>query len=233
MIITWGGIVLGFPPGKGKQSGLWHSGGLLHHPVIIDYGDDDELRFSYYDYDDDDDYHNDDVYDYEMSYDDQNLDQGNRQIAMRIVGGGGWWLVFRNNLSICFYQRYSAPTSSEHLFQSVSQSLHPAIHQWIHFSIHPSILACQPVQLTSKNGCVHPSTWPSAKEVPGMLMTNQWRNRESTSTKSTVYNLIGDVVIIMNWLRRMLMIFSGKSSCHHWHCGPGWLCCTCHFRKGS
>ena len=151
-----------------------------------------------------------------MSFDDQNLDQGNRQIAMRMVGGGGWWLVFRNNLRLYLY---SAPTSSEHLFQSVSQSLQPTIHQCIHFFIHPSIHPCLstcPVdKLTSKNGCVHPSTWPSAKEVPGMLMTNQWRNRESTSTKSTVYNLIGDVVIIMNWLRRMLMIFSGKSSCHH------------------
>ena len=118
-------------------------------------------------------------------------------------GGGGWWLVFCNNLRLYLY---SAPTSSEHLFQSVPQSLQPTIHQSIHFFIHPSILACQPV---------HPSTWPSAKEVPGMLMTSQWRNRESTSTKSTVYNLIDDVVIIMNWLRRMLMIFSGEPSCHH------------------
>ena len=145
MIITWGGIVSGFPPGKGKQSGLWHSGGLLHHPVIIDY-------------------HNDDDYQdsmtlimtmmtittvmmiMTMSYDDQNLDQGNRQIAMRIVGGGGWWLVFCNNLRLYLY---SASTSSENLFQSVSQSLQRTIHQSIHFFIHPSILACQPVQWTS------------------------------------------------------------------------------------
>ena len=75
-----------------------------------------------------------------MSYDDQNLDQGNRQIAMRIVGGGGWRLVFRNNLSICFYQRYSAPTSSEHLFQSVSPTNHPPMLPFLNPSIHPSLL---------------------------------------------------------------------------------------------
>ena len=32
-------------------------------------------------------------------------------------------------------------------------------------------------------------TWPSAKEVPGMLITSQWRKRSSTSTRRIVYNL--------------------------------------------
>ena len=145
-----------------------------------------------------------------ISYDDQNLDQGNRQIAMRIVGGGGWWLVFRNNLRLYLYiwmwlvlVAIGIPQQPEviSIFRtnlkwafvsirlSVSPTNHPPMHPFLHPSIHPCLSTCPVDKLTSKNGCVHPSTWPSAKEVPGMLMTNQWRNRESTSTKSTVYNL--------------------------------------------
>ena len=99
-----------------------------------------------------------------MSYDDQNLDQGNRQIAMRIVGGGGWWLVFCNNLRLYFYiwmwlvlLAIGILQQPEHLFPStlfrtnlkwafvsirlsVSPTSHPPLLPFLHPSIHPSLL---------------------------------------------------------------------------------------------
>ena len=110
---------------------------------------------------------------------DSDEDSGRRGLVVGIPQQPEVIFIFRTNLKWAFVS----------IRLSVSPTNHPPMHPFLHPSIHPCLSTCPVDKLTSKNGCVHPSTWPSAKEVPGMLMTNQWRNRESTSTKSTVYNL--------------------------------------------
>ena len=50
IIITWGGIGVDSPPGKGKLSDLSHFGGLSHPPVTLINADVDDTNV-----DDDDD----------------------------------------------------------------------------------------------------------------------------------------------------------------------------------